>query len=85
MSHGQMVQAIYQNGVLQLLQPVNLKEGAHVWVEVTAAQRGKKSLQGPLYPTRPQPAATLARLAGLVAIGGDALEDTEALYDTKRG
>lgn len=82
MAHGQVVQAIYKNGVLQLLQPVNFKEGAHVWVEVTAAQRGEKSPQKPLYPTRPQPAETLARLSGLVAIGGDALEDTEALYDT---
>ena|SRR2546426_6651025 len=41
----------------------------------TAAQRG------PLYPTRPQPPERLARLIGLVAIGGDALADSEALYD----
>ena len=35
----------------------------------------------PLYPTRPQPAETLNRLIGLIAIGGDALADSEALYD----
>ena len=34
-----------------------------------------------LYPTRPQPPETLTRLIGLVAIGGDALADAEALYD----
>jgi hypothetical protein len=36
---------------------------------------------GPWYPTRPQPPETLTRLIGLVAIGGDALADSEALYD----
>ncbi|HEV8714880.1 MAG TPA: hypothetical protein VGX03_18875 [Candidatus Binatia bacterium] len=35
----------------------------------------------PLYPTRPQPPETLTRLIGLVAVGGDALADSEALYD----
>jgi hypothetical protein len=34
-----------------------------------------------VYPTRPQPPETLTRLIGLVAIGGDALADSEALYD----
>ncbi len=37
--------------------------------------------RGPWYPTRPQPPETLTRLIGLVAIGGDALADSEALYD----
>ena len=37
--------------------------------------------RGPLYPTHPQPPASLARLIGLVAIGGDALSDSETLYD----
>jgi hypothetical protein len=30
---------------------------------------------------RPAPADTLLRLTGLVALGGDALADSEALYD----
>jgi len=34
-----------------------------------------------LYPIRPQPPETLARLSGLVAVGGDALTESEALYD----
>ena len=36
---------------------------------------------GFLYPTRPQPSESLARLIGLVAVGGDALAESEALYD----
>ncbi|MGE0824321.1 MAG: hypothetical protein AB7G75_14195 [Candidatus Binatia bacterium] len=36
---------------------------------------------GVLYPTRPQPPESLARLIGLVALGGDALAESEALYD----
>ena len=37
--------------------------------------------RGPLHPTRPQPPESLTRLIGLVAIGGDALAESEALYD----
>ena len=37
--------------------------------------------RGSLYPTRPQPPASLTRLIGVVAIGGDALAESEALYD----
>ena len=37
--------------------------------------------RGPLYPTCPQPPESLTRLTGLVAIGGDALAESEALYD----
>lgn len=33
---------------------------------------------------RPVPATTLLRLTGLVALGGDALADTETLYDDDR-
>lgn len=36
---------------------------------------------GPLYPTLPQPPESLTHLVGLVAIGGDALAESEALYD----
>lgn len=46
-------------------------------------QREKETAvrRGLLYPTRPQSPETLTRLIGLVAIGGDALADSEALYD----
>ncbi|MBN1661958.1 MAG: hypothetical protein JXA93_26425 [Anaerolineae bacterium] len=33
------------------------------------------------FPTRPQPLASLEPLIGTVAAGGDALQDSEALYD----
>jgi hypothetical protein len=33
----------------------------------------------PVYPTRPQPPETLGRLRGLIAIGGDALAESEIL------
>ena len=46
-----------------------------------AAPRREFVERGPLYPTRDQPPETLARLIGLVAAGGDALADSEALYD----
>ena len=36
---------------------------------------------GLIHPTRLVPAERLDRLTGLVAIGGDALADSEALYD----
>jgi hypothetical protein len=35
----------------------------------------------PLYPTRPQSPEMLTQLIELVALGGDALADSEALYD----
>ena len=51
-------------------------ESARQQPEPEAAGQG-----GPWYPTRPQPPETLTRLIGLAAIGGDALADSEALYD----
>lgn len=83
------VKAIYRDAVLQPLEPVELPEGAEVWVElqiglqpmVEAPPRWERVDRGPLYPTRYQPPETLARLMGLVAAGEDALADSEALYD----
>lgn len=89
MAQTEVVKAIYRNGMLQLLEPVDLPEGVEVWVElqVTPQPRTGKApsqriaQQGPSYPVRPQPPETLKRLIGLVSIGGDALADSEALYD----
>jgi hypothetical protein len=89
MAQAERVKAIYQHGVLQLLEPVALPEGVEVWVELLVrpqpAMEMLPSWQGVphsrLYPLRPQPPETLARLVGLVAVGGDALADSEALYD----
>jgi len=83
------VKAIYQNGMLQLLEPLALPEGMEVWVELlfrpqSAVEPGPfwpARQPEPSYPIRPQPPETLARLIGLLAVGGDALADSEALYD----
>jgi predicted DNA-binding antitoxin AbrB/MazE fold protein len=83
------MKAIYRDGILQLLEPIDLPEGAEVWVELQigpqpvseAPPRRESVKRGPLYPTRYQPPETLAHLIGLVAAGGDALADSEALYD----
>ena len=83
------VRAIYRHGTLQLQEPVDLPEETEVWVELQSVhQCGQEtvSLQqpsqpGPAYPTRPQPPESLERLVGLIAVGGDALVDAEALYD----
>jgi len=88
MSNTERVKAIYQHGTLHLLEPFALPEGAEVWVELLvsplAAERASVrpfALHGPAYPVHPQSPETLARLVGLVAVGGDALADSEALYD----
>jgi hypothetical protein len=79
------VKAIYHRGTLQLLDTVALPEGVEVWVELHVrpqpAAETPPPQRGPLYPVCPQPPETLAGLIGLVAVGGDALADSEALYD----
>jgi|GEM_PF-1794057 len=47
----------------------------------TAIPEPDKMLQPPRIKARVAPAATLLNLTGLVALGGDAVTDTEALYD----
>lgn len=78
-----LVRAIHREGVLELLDDVSLPEGAQVSVlvfdkaigearEPTIADRSPKGLV---------PIEWLDRLTGVVAVGGDALADSEALYD----
>lgn len=88
MAPGERVKAIYREGMLQLLEPVDLPEGTEVWIEFQVTPQPKETApprrpiqSGLTYPTRPQPPETLTRLIGLVAVGGDALADSEALYD----
>ncbi len=90
MAKNELVKAIYRKGTLELSQPVQLPEGAEVWISLRVAEpygaKEEASASSPLdqhfpYPTRPQPSETLARLVGLVDIGGDALADSEASYD----
>jgi hypothetical protein len=46
-----------------------------------AAEMGAAEPAGPAIELRLAPAATLAGLTGIVALGGDAVADAEALYD----
>jgi len=67
------VDAIYEGGVLKPRVPLPLPEHAHVHLEVTSAGGG------PPLPTLPRDAWESA--LGSVALGGDALADSEAYYD----
>lgn len=79
--------ALYHNGVLSLLEPVDLPEGVEVDVSihVRPSQAERVVLPAPpgcVYPTVLIPARALDKLTDLVALGGDALADSEALYDS---
>jgi predicted DNA-binding antitoxin AbrB/MazE fold protein len=72
------VRAVYHDGVLRLLDPVQLPDKAEVrlHVQLLASQEATKA-HVPLfvYPTRMVPAEKLDCLTGLVEVGGDALAD----------
>jgi predicted DNA-binding antitoxin AbrB/MazE fold protein len=78
------VRAIHQDGALKLLTPLELPEGTQVNVIVLQAPQGQTDQAQAadlVYPTRLVSAERLDSLTGLIAIGGDALTDSEALYD----
>jgi hypothetical protein len=84
MSTGTHVRAVHHDGVLELLDPLELPEGAQVSVVVLLAPPDAADKPHPIelvYPTRLVPAQRLDDLTALVAVGGDALADSEALYD----
>jgi hypothetical protein len=73
------VRAVHHDGVLELLDAVELPEGAQVRLLIQAASPGTGDRL--TYPTRLVPADRLDRLTALVEAGGDALAESEALYD----
>jgi predicted DNA-binding antitoxin AbrB/MazE fold protein len=78
------VPVIYENGVLRLLEPLDLPEHTKLTVTVSLAGAGKRTDAGqPRFrqPTRSRPLSQLGPLIGKMPAGGDALKDTEALYD----
>jgi predicted DNA-binding antitoxin AbrB/MazE fold protein len=79
------LRARYSKGTLKLNRRLNLPEGAEVRVSVTAvrpATRQRRSVRRRYaYPSRPLSPRQLGRLTGAVALGGDALADSETLYD----
>ena len=84
MGNGTHVRAVHRDGVLELLTPLQLPEGAEVRVivlEESGERSGEADTIELAYPTRTVSAAKLDQLTGLVDFGGDALADSEALYD----
>lgn len=74
-----VVRAIYHEGSLRLLEPVDLPEGVELQITIPVRDTMETTSSGPVYPTRPQPPETLSRLCGLIAVGGDALAESEIL------
>ena len=73
------VRAVHHDGVLELLDPIELPEGAQVRLLI---QSISPDASGRLtFPTRLVSAAKLDKLTALVALGDDAPADSEALYD----
>lgn len=77
------VRAVHHDGVLKLLDPLELPEGAQVRVLVQFVLPEATDVEL-VYPTRLVSAEKLDHLTGLVELGGDALADSEALYDPDR-
>ncbi|MGD8623210.1 MAG: antitoxin family protein [Anaerolineae bacterium] len=76
--------AIYEKGVLRPLEPLDLPEHTELTVTVAMHQpreRGDSAETAPRHPTRSQPLSLLAPLVGTMPAGGDALKESEALYD----
>jgi hypothetical protein len=79
------LRARYSKGTLKLNRRLQLPEGTEVRVSVTslrpAARQRKPSRRRYAYPSRPLSPRQLGRLTAAVALGGDALADSESLYD----
>jgi predicted DNA-binding antitoxin AbrB/MazE fold protein len=71
------IEAIYEGGVLKPRTPLPIPEHTHVQVEVTPAEM--PTAERPRLPTLPRDVWEQA--LGSVALGGDALVDSEAYYD----
>ena len=74
MDNGTVVRAVHHHGVLELVDLLELPDGARVKLLVLGEDSDLT------YATCVVPAETLDKLTGLVAVGGDALADSEALY-----
>jgi predicted DNA-binding antitoxin AbrB/MazE fold protein len=76
--------ARYSKGTLKLRRRLRLPEGTEVRVTVVpvgTSSRREPTRRGYRYPTRTIRWANLRELSGIVSLGGDALADSEALYD----
>jgi predicted DNA-binding antitoxin AbrB/MazE fold protein len=78
------VRAVHYGGMLRLLDVLELPEGAQVRLSIeSVVLEATEKLSGVdlMFPTRLVPAERLDALTALVDVGGDALSDSEALYD----
>ena len=76
--------ARYSKGTLKLRRRLRLPDGTEVRVTivpVAAARVRKPSQRRYLHPNRTLPWTALRELSGIASLGGDALADSEALYD----
>jgi len=80
------VRARYTKGILKLSRRLSLPEGAEVQVTVTPVEekpkRRRSHKRAYRYPTRTVSWGSLKQLSGIVSLGGDALADSEALYNS---
>ena len=78
------VRAVHHNGAFELLDALELPEGAQVRLSIRSVESGMRERNTSpelAYPTRLVSADKLDALTGLAEVGGDALVDSEALYD----
>lgn len=66
------IRAIYQKGNLKLLSPLDLPEGTQVDLTVEITQGGINFL----------PARELDKMTAVLPLGGNALKESEELYDS---
>ena len=76
----QRVRAVYESGHLRLLEPLDLPDRTELTVTVSVP--GREDRLQLANPTRPQPLSLLDAVIGTVPAGGDALKESEALYDS---
>jgi Protein of unknown function DUF104 len=81
MTQQKVVRAIYHDGTLQLLEPVDLPDGVELQIIIPVGDTRETAPSGAVYPTRPSDPDVLRQLCGLIAVGGDALVDSEVLDD----
>jgi len=79
------LRARYSKGRLELLDRLKLTEGTQVVVSVrkiaNRSRNNRAAKRRYIHPNRPLPTKQLEKLAGLIALGGDAVADSEAIYD----
>jgi hypothetical protein len=75
------VRAVYHEGVLTILDPLPLPDGAQVQLDIHIQDDTPARRERGRYPTILVPAAALAPLIESIEMGGDALADSEGIYD----